>query len=729
MTGNEERPAPGSGWWRTGLRSLFTLCLLFSVASLSRCTEPEQPTAVSPTTAVPVASSPALAFLRIAVDPEGALVLVDGLRSGTAPISLELAAGEHIVRAEKEGYESLVWSVNLSAGSRETLTGQMIALTGATTAPAPSDTPPPTPPLADLLFQRAIIELERGGPCLAGSTELGVRLWIENAGAAAGPFVVEVNGAQVPFPDGLAAGQVSSFWMPGYVSGGENVAIADATGQVAESNEENNTFSSMLPIPTLPPACTATPETAAPPAAAATTPVPQAPATPVPQAPKPAAVVVREGRVNIPTYPFAAYLRPARNETLGFSYQVLDREAYAASNPAPRLVAYRTVIVENEYVALTFLPEVGGRLYEVVYKPTGHRETYRNPVLKPSPWGPVEQGWWLAAGGIEWCLPVEEHGYEWGVPWQIQTTRDDGGVSVALRDSDAQDRVRAEIVVRLEAGSSAFTIRPRLENPTGSAQAIKYWTNAMLAPGQPNAPSADLRFVLPGAVRSVTVHSRGDDFLPDYGQRLPWPVFEGVDLSRLGNWNRWLGFFEDPAAGNFMGVYDAAYDEGMVRVFPDVVAGAKVFAFGWQDPIAPDNWTDDASGYVEIHGGPAPTFDDTVTIPAGGYLQWTETWYPVAGLGGLRYANATAALNLSVAGGQVEMGAAVTRPWSGHAVLLLDGQERWRRTTSLVPGQPFRFTFAPSTELPAQGHVDLRLIEQSGKTTAEYGLDFIRNDG
>lgn len=710
MTGNEERPAPGSGWWRTGLRSLFTLCLLFSLASLSRCTEREQPTAVSPTTAVPAASSPALASLRIVVEPEGALVLVDGLRSGTAPISLELPAGEHIVRAEKEGYEPLIWSVNLSAGSRETLTGRMVALAGPTATPAPSDTPPPTPPLADLLFQRAIIELERGGPCLEGSTDLGVRLWLENAGAAAGPFVVEVNGVQVPFPDGLAAGHVTSFWVPGYVSGGENVAIADATGQVTESNEDNNTLSTMLPIPTLPPPCTATP------------------------APQPAAavagpVVVREDRVNILTYPFAAFLRPARNEALGFVYQVLDRQAYEASNPAPQLVAYRTVVVENEYVALTFLPEVGGRLYEVVYKPTGHRETYRNPVLKPSSWGPAEQGWWLAAGGIEWCLPVEEHGYEWGVPWHIQTHLDDGGVSVTLRDSDAQDRVRAEIVVRLEAGSSAFTIRPRMENPTGQARAIKYWTNAMLAPGQPNAPSPELRFVLPDTVRSVTVHSRGDDFLPEAGQRLPWPVFEGVDLSRLGNWNRWLGFFEDPAAGNFCGVYDTAYDEGMVRVFPDVVTGAKIFAFGWQDPTAPDNWTDDGSGYVELHGGPVPTFDDTVTIPAGGALEWTETWYPVAGLGGLRYANAAAALNLSVAHGQVEIGAAVTRPWSGHAVLLLDGQERWRKAMSLAPGQPFRYTFAPGTALPSRGHLDLRLIEQGGKTTAEYGMDFVRNDG
>ncbi|HSJ53860.1 MAG TPA: PEGA domain-containing protein, partial [Anaerolineae bacterium] len=251
---------------------------------MSRCTQPEEPTTVSPTTAVPAAPVPASASLRIQVEPEGALILVDGLHSGTAPISLTLAAGEHVVRAEKEGYEPLVWTVNLSAGGRETLNGQMASLAGPTATPAPSEPPQPTQPLADLLPQRASIELETGGACVDGATDLGVRVWIENAGAAAGPFVVEVNGVQVSLAEGLAAGQSTSVWVAGYRAGQENVAVVDVTSAVPESNEENNAFSAMLPIPTLPPACTATPGvpvTPPPPA----TPGPQASATPMPGPP------------------------------------------------------------------------------------------------------------------------------------------------------------------------------------------------------------------------------------------------------------------------------------------------------------------------------------------------------------------------------------------------------------------------------------------------------------
>jgi len=442
---------------------------------------------------------------------------------------------------------------------------------------------------------------------------------------------------------------------------------------------------------------------------------------------------VREEQTTIATYPYAGFTTQAWNESFRMPYLVLNRDAYQASNPVPVDISYRTVVMENEYLKLTFLPDVGGRLYEVVFKPTGHRETYLNPVLKPSPWGPAEQGWWLAAGGIEWCLPVEEHGYEWGAPWAIQTSRDADGATVTLRDTDANDRVRVNIEVRLEAGAGYFTIRPRLENPTGAPQAMKYWTNAMLAPGGRNTPSADLRFVLPDGVTSVTVHSRGDELLPGYNQRMPWPIANGRDLSRLGNWTRWLGFFEDlslsaakdPASGDFAAVYDEAYDEGMIRVFAaNVVQGAKVFAFGWSDPIPTSNWTDDNSSYVELHSGPAATFDDSVTLPSGGHMEWTEIWYPVAGIGGLRQANGAAALNLQASGGQAQIGVATTRSWKGNVLLLLDGQERWQVSTTLSPGQALRRTVSLDPDLPDTGQLTLRLVTPDGGVSAEYSANF-----
>ena len=152
--------------------------------------------------------------------------------------------------------------------------------------------------------------------------------------------------------------------------------------------------------------------------------------------------------------------------------------------------------------------------------------------------------------------------------------------------------------------------------------------------------------------------------------------------------------------------------------------GAKVFALGWDEPISPANWTDDDSSYVEIHGGPAATFDDSVTLGAGGHVEWTEFWYPVAGLGGLRHATRVAALNLTAGGGQVRAAVVVTRPWSGDAVIQLNGQERTRESISLVPGQLYYATFAFGDDAPATGRLVLRLEAAGGEPIAEYSADY-----
>ncbi|MCA9940229.1 MAG: alpha amylase C-terminal domain-containing protein, partial [Anaerolineales bacterium] len=124
-------------------------------------------------------------------------------------------------------------------------------------------TPTPTPTLGalpDLLPIAMSIELENPG-CFIPGDNLGVRVWVQNNGAAAAPaFVVDVNGAQQTVAGGLAVGASTSLFFPGYNTFPDpNVAVADATFLVPESNENNNTLSQVLPVPTPPVPCTPTP--------------------------------------------------------------------------------------------------------------------------------------------------------------------------------------------------------------------------------------------------------------------------------------------------------------------------------------------------------------------------------------------------------------------------------------------------------------------------------------
>jgi hypothetical protein len=454
---------------------------------------------------------------------------------------------------------------------------------------------------------------------------------------------------------------------------------------------------------TLPPSFTATPTPVSP--------------TSTPLAPTVAVYVVTR---TIATYPFRDFWREDRNAELNFPFFRFDREAYLASHPTPVAQDYLLVVLENEYLRLTIFPDLGGRLYEAVFKPTGHNEFYRNPVLKPSPWGPSEQGGWLAAGGMEWGLPVAEHGYEWGTRWGYITLPREDEVTVTVFDG-GKDRLRALVDITLAAGEARFTVRPRIENPGGQGVRFQFWLNAMLAPGGLNRPSAELQFIFP--VSEMTVHSTGDPRLPSAGQPFTWPIYGGRDVSRLGTWSEWLGFFARPAAqGDFMGVYDRAADEGMMRVYPSEVArGAKGFGLGWgAKAISPGEYTDDDSAYVELHGGLSPTFWEQVELKPGAVVEWAETWFPVAGIGGVVYANENGAVNLRAEAGGLRVGLFPTVPTAGVLQVSLDDRPLFSQNVALRPDAPFNRLVRLPADAPERARVRLLWTDAGGQALIAY---------
>ena len=400
--------------------------------------------------------------------------------------------------------------------------------------------------------------------------------------------------------------------------------------------------------------------------------------------------------LTLPTYPYAGFLEAEHSDTYNMTYYRLKWDEYEASNPQPSPHDYTAVVVENAWLRLTFLPELGGRLYGVTVKATGEELLYQNPVIKPTHWGPPEQGWWLAVGGIEWCLPVEEHGYEWGEEWYYSVSATAEGATVWLWDTFSEERVRAEIRVYLPTDQAAFTVTPRLWNPTGDPVTFKFWHNAMLAPGAANTVGSDLRFIVP--IDQVTVHSRGDGYLPNAGQPMSWPTYNGTDYSQLGNWNQWLGFFARPqAAHDWAGVYAEGIRRGVARVFPhQVAAGVKGFGFGWTQPIDPVNWTDDHSMYVELHGGPAPTFWDAISLNPNQALEWTETWLPLRDIPALSLATQNLALGLQVDGADLDLGAVLAGGGTDVGLRLwrhadqADCTPLWRQDgLSIAPGEAY----------------------------------------
>jgi len=325
---------------------------------------------------------------------------------------------------------------------------------------------------------------------------------------------------------------------------------------------------------------------------------------------------------------------------------------------------------------------------------------------------------------MEWALPVHEHGYEFGVPWNYAARVTSQGVTVTLWDSRADDRLQFEVKVTLPSRQAAFIVQPRLVNPLAEEVRVQLWLNAMLTLGS-HTIAPETEFVLPEG--PMAVHSTGDAALTAM-EEVNWPMHGGHDLSRYANWRQWLGVFVQQPGQNFVGAYNHATGLGVARVFPSqVTPGVKLFAFG-SDFSDRGHYTDDGSQYFELWGGPNGSFwpKDDVLLPAGGEITWEETWHPFAGIGGLTYANKVIALHLERLESQVDLGLSVSTPVQGWIRLLVGEEENaqviWEQAIALSPDGPLRQRVRLPEGLAAGARLRLQLADHEGQVLLDYSV-------
>ena len=417
-------------------------------------------------------------------------------------------------------------------------------------------------------------------------------------------------------------------------------------------------------------------------------------------------MVIYETTLTVQTYGYENAFQPTAPEDDIYPYPRLD--AALVTPPQPR--SYKALVLENDYVAVTILPELGGRIYRWVDKISGRRLLYENPVIKPTEWG--YRGWWLAAGGIEWAFPVEEHGLNEWRPWAYSISKTDSAASITVSDTEDRTGMDVGVTISLDSTSPTLTLQPWARNNTGSAHEYQYWINAMLALNG-NKTSKNSDFIIPAS--QVLVHSTGDERLPGEWQWMSWPDYKGINLSRYETWQGWLGFFAPNVTAGFSAVYDRDVGQGVVRIMtPGWPAGTKIFGPG---TLPSWLWTDDDSNYVEFWSGATATFADYATLQPGETVSWTEYWYPVHDLGGVSTANAVGALYLSAGEGTLNIGAAVIKG-EARTVILWQNQspvETW--TLSLGPGQTFYTTWTTGEG----GSTGLSLLDSDGNVMVQTG--------
>lgn len=430
-----------------------------------------------------------------------------------------------------------------------------------------------------------------------------------------------------------------------------------------------------------------------------------------------AGVTVSEGTLTIPTYEhIGRELEPPLfpTSTVKGLYPFPSYlPAYEEGSPKP--VTYKSIVVENEYLKLTYLPDLGGRFFSLYDKVHRREVFYRNDVIKPAMFNP-RNSW--PTSGIELTGPYDAHMLTLhGEPYWAHTIvhNADGGVSLVLSEVDPVYHMKVSLTATLHPGIAAMEIGVFCYNRNDSRMPQMFWMNA----GFPATEKT--RFIYP-MTRTVG-HTTGE--VSD------WPLYNGIDYSWDRNNRHMLGVFGIDSYDNFAGAYRFDDDYGVFR-YADrrVVQGMKLWTFGYgaEADQMEKVYTDHAGPYIEVQSGRHVWDGHYEYIAPHKVEQWSEWWVPVGGIGGVTTVTRDMALNLMVTpgaeggGSEVKVALSPTRVLRGaRLVLKAKVGELLNTSVDLVAGVPLTKTISG---IQAAGDgltgLNVRVLDASGQEVMNY---------
>ena len=408
-------------------------------------------------------------------------------------------------------------------------------------------------------------------------------------------------------------------------------------------------------------------------------------------------VVISREKLVIPTYAHAPaektpmfYELRNNQGTRGnvYPYPMIDKLSDELADKE-----YDSVRIENEYVRVVVLPELGGRIYEGYDKIGGYNFVYKNNVIKPALIGLL--GAWVS-GGIEFNWP-QHHRPTTFLPVDVTIEEGaDGSKTAWMGEIELLSGTKGMVGIALYPGKSFIQAKARIYNRTPQVQTFHWWANLAVHTND----NYQLKF--PPDIDYITTHYKpslstfpkltGEYMGQDYGAG-------GPDVSWYKNVTNSSSFFIFNSNYSFMGGYDHGKQRGTVHVADRHVSpGKKFFSWGvgdfgkaWQK-----NLTDADGPYLEIMTG---CYTDNQ--PDFAFLQPYETktfeqhWFGLCDAPDLVNASVDGAISLAVdncgAGTVAKFSINSTSERIGaRARLLVKDDVLFAEDIDVAPGKPWK---------------------------------------
>ena len=331
---------------------------------------------------------------------------------------------------------------------------------------------------------------------------------------------------------------------------------------------------------------------------------------------------VSVGSMRMKTYPFGdPDPMPATAETRYPYFR------YDGSTDAAEMRTWKTVVLENDRIRVTLLPEVGGKVWGATDKVTGKDFLYANHVMKFR--DVAVRGPWLS-GGIEFNFGVIGHSPSTSTPvdWCVRENPD-GSASCFVGGDEYVTRTRWQVEVRLAPDADEFETRVTWYNASGLPAPYYHWMNAAYSLRD------DPQFLFPG---EAMVGHEGEIVTRT------WPLDpQGRDISVYRN-NAYGGHKSFHLIGGnsgYYGIWWRGLGYGSChRSKPYAKYGRKIWlwALSREGGIWEDLLTDDDGQYAELQAGRGfnqPRFGNVYTpfkhptFAPGTTETFSDRWGPI----------------------------------------------------------------------------------------------------
>jgi len=277
-------------------------------------------------------------------------------------------------------------------------------------------------------------------------------------------------------------------------------------------------------------------------------------------------------------------------------------------------VTFQAAVLENDRLRALFLPEMGGRLWSLLHKPSGRELLAQNPGIQLANF--ALRGAWFS-GGVEWNGCVRGHGpFTCSPLFAARVAGPDGESVLRFYEWERIRGVPFQMDFYLPDGRAVLLARMRLVNPHPVEVPMYWWSNIAVREAE------DVRVLVPA--REAIVH--------DYDHQLRRalvPHFWDRDVTYSTNLDRAVDFFY--CIEGEQRPWVAALDgtgRGLFQASTSRLRGRKLFAWGsgpggrrWQQFLAGGG-----PPYIEIQAGLARTQAEFLPMPAGATWEWLEAY-------------------------------------------------------------------------------------------------------